>query len=336
MKAIHILILGTALAAPGFPLPAGEQAASPGDAQGQQDVAPSPQEGGGEAAKEAQPKAEPPPLPFHTIEGYGGGAITPMAYLVNPSTTSGRFFGLPAFAMTYAGIGSKSLVAMTVTETLVGRIEIGYGADQLTLGTLPEDIEEASTVDIEEDHVWLHNINVRGLVLEENSFDLPLPAFTVGAHFKYNDGVEGINDSLGRALEAIGFDSASGAAFTATLTKMFPNVLGRPLFLTAGMRVSHGAQLGFLGFSNKWSPTFEANVVFLPLDWLILGYEFRQRENPYDTIPGLVNDEDDWHAFEVGVMIGNYGTLVGGYCLFGRMVNERVDDGFALQLKVEF
>ena len=24
-----------------------------------------------------------PPLPFHTIEGYGGGAITPMAYLVN-------------------------------------------------------------------------------------------------------------------------------------------------------------------------------------------------------------------------------------------------------------
>ena len=25
-----------------------------------------------------------PPLPFHTIEGVGGGAITPMAYLANP------------------------------------------------------------------------------------------------------------------------------------------------------------------------------------------------------------------------------------------------------------
>ncbi|MHC4985272.1 MAG: hypothetical protein ACYTFO_03860, partial [Planctomycetota bacterium] len=25
-----------------------------------------------------------PPLPLHCIEGYGGGAITPVAYLVNP------------------------------------------------------------------------------------------------------------------------------------------------------------------------------------------------------------------------------------------------------------
>ncbi|HEX3000667.1 MAG TPA: hypothetical protein VHR86_10600, partial [Armatimonadota bacterium] len=39
-----------------------------------------------------------PPLPFHTIEGYGGGAITPMAYLVNAKPAQG-VFGQPAFAI---------------------------------------------------------------------------------------------------------------------------------------------------------------------------------------------------------------------------------------------
>ena len=37
-----------------------------------------------------------PPLPVHTTEGYGGGAITPTAYLVNPGP-KGQVFGLPAF-----------------------------------------------------------------------------------------------------------------------------------------------------------------------------------------------------------------------------------------------
>jgi len=36
-------------------------------------------------AQAEQPATKGPPLPFHTIEGYGGGALTPMAYLVNPA-----------------------------------------------------------------------------------------------------------------------------------------------------------------------------------------------------------------------------------------------------------
>lgn len=49
-----------------------------------------------------------PPLPCHTIEGVGGGAITPMAYLVNPEP-EGAVFGKPAFAVSYASMGHKSL-----------------------------------------------------------------------------------------------------------------------------------------------------------------------------------------------------------------------------------
>ncbi|OPZ97355.1 MAG: hypothetical protein BWY71_01642 [Planctomycetes bacterium ADurb.Bin412] len=83
-----------------------------------------------------------PPLPFHTIEGYGGGAITPMAYLVNPGPKD-AIFGAPATAFSYVNLGHKNLQAFTFTETLFQRIELGYGLDRLGLGTLPNDIEDA-------------------------------------------------------------------------------------------------------------------------------------------------------------------------------------------------
>ena len=76
---------------------------------------------------------EPPPLPFHTIEGVGGGAITPMAYLVNPGDEC-HVFGKPAVALTYVGLGQKNLSVISVTETVFQRVELGYAADRLGLG----------------------------------------------------------------------------------------------------------------------------------------------------------------------------------------------------------
>ena len=47
------------------------------------------------ATQEAAPPEKAPPLPVHTIEGVGGGGITPMAYLVNPGDEC-HVFGKPA------------------------------------------------------------------------------------------------------------------------------------------------------------------------------------------------------------------------------------------------
>ena len=52
-----------------------------------------------DATEAAAAPEEPPPLPFHSIEGVGGGAITPMAYLVNPGDEC-HVFGKPAVALT--------------------------------------------------------------------------------------------------------------------------------------------------------------------------------------------------------------------------------------------
>jgi len=278
-----------------------------------------------------------PPLPFHTIEGYGGGAITPMAYLVNPGGKD-KIFGYPAFALSYVNLGSKNLEAFTATETVFNRIELGYGVDRLGLGSLPDDIRKATGVNLHDDDVYLQNFNIRGLLLEENSFNLPLPALTAGVHFKENDDIQSIDHQLGGALSNIGLDKSNGTDFTLTASKSIVNslTLKRPLILTAGLRNSDAAQLGFLGFGTERATTFEGSVAYVPFDWLLIAYEFRQKANPYDEIPGLVGEEDNWNAIDVSWIINSHSTLVAGYGHFGNLANADANGAWWLQFKYEF
>ncbi|MCX6340455.1 MAG: DUF3034 family protein [Candidatus Aureabacteria bacterium] len=290
------------------------------------------------SVNEAPPKPQKaPPLPFHTIEGYGGGSITPMAYLVNQGP-EGTIFGLPsgAYSQVFMPNGKKDLEAWTFTETLFRRLELGYGLDRLGLGTLPQDISDATDVGIGRHHVLLHNFNARALLLEENSFKLPVPALTFGTHFKYNDGIQQIDHALGGALKDIGLEKSNGVDFTLTSTKTFMlPVINRPLIVTAGMRGSSAAQIGFLGYGDKWRPSFEGNVAFLPTDWLLVAYELRQKKSPYSKIPGLIEEEDPWNAIDVSWIINSHMTLVGGWGAFGKVTNKRENGTWFLQLKYE-
>ena len=290
------------------------------------------------AAADAPPEKA-PPLPFHTIEGYGGGAITPMAYLVNPGPAD-TVFGKPAGAMSFVGLGSKNLDALTITETLFGRVELGYGADRLGLGTLPSAIRTATSVDIGHSDLWLHTWSIRGLLIKENDpmFDsLQVPAFTVGVHFKYNDSIADINNKLGGALTGIGYSSASGEDYTFTFTKTFAKAFGKPVIATAGLRLSEAADLGFLGFGDNYHATFEGNVAVLPCDHLLIAYEFRQKADPYSLgLNPLIGGEDNWQAIDVGLILNPHSTFVAGWGHFGNLANAQADSAWYIQLKYEF
>lgn len=291
------------------------------------------------------PKEKGPPLPFHTIEGYGGGAITPMAYLINPGPDD-RIFGKPGFAMSYVNLGKKNLEAITVTETLWGRVELGYGGDRFGLGTLPMAIRDATVsptnptgIDIEHSDLWLHTFNVRTLLVKENSCfgDIALPAITFGVHLKYNDGIDSVNQHLGGVLTGIGYRRSNGEEFTLTATKTIPpEVLGRPVIASVGLRESNAANLGFLGFSDHYNATVEANVACLVTDKILFAYEFRQKTDPYGTIPGLINGEDNWHAVDAAYILSNHATLVAGWGNFGTLANSEANGAWWLQLKYEF
>lgn len=279
-----------------------------------------------------------PPLPFHSIEGVGGGAITPMAYLVNPARGD-DLLGEPAVAMSYVGLGAKNLTALTITENIGGRIELGYAADRLGLGTLPSAIFNATAVDIDRSDVWLHHFNVRFLALKENDWclgGLQGPAVTFGVDFKFNEGISSINNQLGGALNGIGYDKSYGQDYTLTFSKTLPKALGKPVIVTGGLRASNAANLGFLGFSQNYHVTFEGSVALLATDWLVLAYEFRQKTDPYAQIPGVINGEDNWHAFDAGIILNKHSTLVAGYGLFGTLANSEADKAWWLQFKHEF
>jgi hypothetical protein len=283
-------------------------------------------------------KQQGPPLPFHTIEGYGGGAITPMAYLVNPGP-KGTIFGLPAAAFSNIIAGRKNLQAFTFTETVLGRFEFGYGLDRFGIGSLDENIQKATGVDIDRESVWMHNFNIRALLLEENAFKLPLPEITAGVHFKVNDGIADVNHRLGGALTNIGYARPYGTDFTLTATKTFLDktlTLNRPLIASVGMRNSDASNLGFLGFSDNRVTTVEANVAYLPTDWLLVAYEFRQRGNVYDSIPGLIKPEDNWNAIDVSWIINKNMTLVAGWAALGNLADTTENGAWFIQFKYEF
>lgn len=309
-----------------------------------------------DAAADPPPAAPPadekgPPLPFITIEGTGGGAFTPMAYLVNPAGEC-DVWGKPSVATDFIGLGRKNLTSMMITENLLGRVEFGLAADRLGLGTLPYDINRtvaasAADIPVNNSDVWLYNFNVRGLLVKENSGDTQwIPAVTLGADLKYNADINNINQELSGALTQIGYNHDTSVDFTLTATKTLGKAFfGKPLILTAGLRESQGADLGFLGFADKYTASFEGSIAILPCDRLLLAYEFRQKTSPYGTIgPGgtvdvpnlLIGEENNWHGFDIGYIISKHTTLVGGFGIFGNLANTTANDAWYLQLKYEF
>jgi hypothetical protein len=265
----------------------------------------------------------------------GGGAITPLAYLVNPENDNG--WGKPSAAISNIIAGEKNVQAITLTETLWGKIELGYGFQRLGLGDLPDDIEDATGIDIDTSQVYLHNFNLRALLVEEDPQSL-LPTITAGGHFKYNDGIDDIDNKLSGALTSIGYDKDYGVDFTLTASKKlsYPQFGKCPVILTAGLRNSSAAQLGFLGFGDHRSTTFEGSVVTFPADNIVLAYEFRQKANPYDKISGLVEEEDNWHAVDASLILNSQTTLVAGWGALGNLANGKENGAWWLQLKHEF
>ena len=298
----------------------------------------------GDAANETQTLTttteKAPPLPLHTIEGVGGIVITPVAYLVNPGP-AGTTFGLPATSVTYVKANTKNVETAAITETLFGRVELGYGASRFGVGNLVDDVKTVTNIDIA-DSVVVHNFNARVLALPEGSFGVPLPAVTLGASYKYNDGISDINRKLGGALTSIGYNSNSGVDFTLTATKAFPHVFGRPLLVTAGLRESEAEQLGYLGFGDKYRLTFEGNLAYGITDWLWLAGEFRGKANAYQQIANpvkggnLIDREDNWWTVGAAFVLNPHTTVTVGWGHFGPVLNTTEDKGLAVQAKYEF
>lgn len=282
-----------------------------------------------------------PPLPTHNVEGNSGVFITNVAYLANPPE-KGKVFGLPSVSGTFAAIGEKDFESIVVTENIWGKVELGYALERIGLGDWPDDVRTATAGAVHVDnHVFLHNFNTRLMVIEEGSFDWKwTPAVTLGAHFKWNEGLDDIDKQTGGLCDTKGADHDSGVEFTTVATKTISDWLPRPLIVSAGLRNGDAIHTGLLGFAGERRTTLEGSVIYFLTDRLLVAGEYRQKSDLIDQCKmggkHLIKAENDWWDICLGYVIDDHWTVAGGYANFGNILNHREDNVWAIQLKYEF
>jgi len=280
-----------------------------------------------------------PPLPTHNVEGNSGVFITSTAYLVNPPE-EGAVFGLPSFSTSFAAIGEKDFQSFAVTQNIWGKVELGYALERMGLGDWPDDVRAATGLHVD-NHVLLHNFNTRLMVIEEGGFDRAwMPAVTLGAHFKWNEGLTDINRQLGGTCDELGAHHNSGTEFTAVATKTIADWLPRPLIVSAGLRNGDAIHTGLMGFAGERRTTFEGSIIYFLTDKLLLAGEYRQKSDLLDqcTVNGrhLIKAENDWWDICLAYVVDDHLTVAVGYANFGNVLNHREDNVWAIQLKYEF
>ena len=284
------------------------------------------------------PAEKPAPLPLHQIEGNGGIFSTLSAYLVNPPR-NGEPVGRPAVGFAYVDLGhGQDLEALTLTETPLSRLELGYGYENFNLGNLPLDVYKATGLNLSESDVNLYNFNARVQILKEGEFDQKwIPALTFGVHYKYNDSYDDINSQLKGTLKAIGVSQNDGVDFTLYASKLFTQ-LPHPVLVELGGRATEGVWNGLLGFTDKYNFVFEGNVVVFVTDSIALAAEYRQQPTDYNynAAPSLIGKASDWWTIDAAYVVNKHLTLAVGYGHFGTVLNNEANGVWGITTKWEF
>jgi len=196
--------------------------------------------------------------PLNSIEGKGGIAFNPLAYLADSDEKDSHLragetdiLGKPRFGVWYISLGDVRVdwTAIGVADTLFKRWELSYGY---------ETINQQNTTAKHKS-----NIGTKFLILPENSFDKKfIPAVAIGAIAKHTSNV------------GTGVD-ASSEDFYLVATKLVTQ-LPRPVLFSGGLLSTKGKTTGVFGYDKDRDETGFGNIdVILPLN-LIAGFEYKQ------------------------------------------------------------
>ncbi|MCX5694598.1 MAG: DUF3034 family protein [Candidatus Omnitrophica bacterium] len=200
--------------------------------------------------------------PFNNLEGVGGVAFNPLAYLAD----SGEEFikigdtnivAKPRFGAWYVNLDDAKIdwTAFGVATTLFKKLEVSYGYETI----------------VWEAHPTFHknNLGAKLLLLEENSFSAKfVPALSAGTIYKSTS-----NKSLREA--GIATLRSSGQDWYAVATKTV-NLLPIPVIISGGVLSTQEYVTGVLGFNNKRKFTGFANIDLVLPHGFVVGYEFKQ------------------------------------------------------------
>lgn len=187
-------------------------------------------------------------VPFVGLDGTGGVAFNPLAYLAG-TPTEGSFIAKPTFgAWHVSGLADSKIDWSTygLATSLGKRVEVSYGYE---------------TVDIEKvQNIHKNTIGAKLLVVNENAGGAWVPAVSVGVKRK--------STSYAAATKKDSFD------YYAVATKLITQT-GAPLLLSVGLQSTQEQVTGVIGFNNERALIYFGNVDVIPVSWLALGAEYR-------------------------------------------------------------
>jgi len=196
--------------------------------------------------------------PFVNLEGVGGVAFNPLAYLADSSGDNSHIkagdtdvLGKARFGVWYVNLDDVKVdwTAIGIADTFFKRLEVSYGYETVN----------------PENSVAIHktNIGAKVLLLQENAFDTKFfPAISIGGIFKKTVYVGTGNDD-------------SGEDFYLVATKLITQ-LPRPVLLSGGLLSTNSKVTGVFGYDEDSETTVFGNIdIILPLN-LIVGFEYKQ------------------------------------------------------------
>lgn len=196
--------------------------------------------------------------PFLNLEGVGGVAFNPLAYLADSEGEESHFkigdtdiIGKPRVGAWYVSLDHVNVDWTTIglADTFFKRLEVSYGF---------ESINQANAVARHK-----NNFGLKLLLLPENSFEKKfLPAVSAGVVFK-------------RTSKAGAGVDANGRDYYLVATKLVVQ-LPRPVLLSAGLLSTKGRATGVFGYDNEREETWFSNIDLILPRGFITGFEYKQ------------------------------------------------------------
>jgi len=247
-------------------------------------------------------------VPFVNLEGVGGVAFNPLAYLAVTAPKKGEEglkigpvdIGKPRIGAWYTNLNEADIdwASVGIADTFANRLELSYGYESVNLGSKLNAFN--TNLSGLSQNVHKSNIGAKLLLLEENSFNTSfVPAVSVGTIYKTTSFSVG---KLGTSpkVDKDGFDAYL------VVSKMITQ-LPKPVLVSAGLLASRGQVNGILGFNEDYAATFFGNIDVLPLENLAIGFEYKQgpRFNSFKN--------DDYWNVHVGWFANSNLTLIAAY-----------------------
>jgi hypothetical protein len=217
---------------------------------------------------------------FGTLEGAGGGALTPFAFIAGHGSEDSWGAGAHATELLLRDV---ELRAVGLAVGVLDRIEVSYGRQELEFVDGPLDRVGVS-MDIIGAKVRLFGDAVYG----QGSW---LPQVAIGSQYKRHNGIE--NFAL-TSVTQLGAQEEDGLDYYMSATKLS---LAHNFVVNVTLRATEGNQLGLLGFGGDrddgYQLCFETTVAFLLTRKLAVGAEYRGRPRNLN----LDEETAAWDAF---------------------------------------